>query len=130
MTDVSILVVQKGDLYLLGQRQHDDRIDPLCWEFPGGKKESDEDDVEAALREADEEVGFYVLKQDRSKVESLPGFEIGDYRFHVYRYFTNDFQMDNKHADNCRGWFTAAEASNLRLTLPTKKILLSICGEG
>ena len=52
-------VIQRGDTLLVCQRPHHKRHGGL-WEFPGGKCEPDEPDVDAIARELAEELGVQV----------------------------------------------------------------------
>jgi mutator protein MutT len=66
-TKIAIAVVKNGDRFLVGQRSQDQVLAGF-WEFPGGKIEAGESDLEAAVRECFEEtgvtvaaVGFYMM---------------------------------------------------------------------
>ena len=54
-------VVARGDLLLLCQRPTHKRHGGL-WEFPGGKVEPNESDVQAATRELEEELGVQLVR--------------------------------------------------------------------
>ena len=58
-TKIAIAVVKNGDRFLVGQRS-DDQVLAGFWEFPGGKIEAGESDLEAAVRECFEETGVTV----------------------------------------------------------------------
>ena len=58
-TKIAIAVVKNGDRFLVGQRSQDQVLAGL-WEFPGGKIEAGESDLEAAVRECFEETGVTV----------------------------------------------------------------------
>jgi 8-oxo-dGTP pyrophosphatase MutT (NUDIX family) len=49
---------EQGPYVLLTERSHDMRSHPGQVSFPGGKMDDDETPIEAALREADEEIGL------------------------------------------------------------------------
>jgi len=56
---IAIAVVQAGDRFLVGRRPQTKVLGGL-WEFPGGKIEHGESDLEAAVRECKEETGLQV----------------------------------------------------------------------
>ena len=56
---IAIAVVESGDRFLIGQRPKRQVLGGL-WEFPGGKIEHGESDLEAAVRECKEETGLHV----------------------------------------------------------------------
>lgn len=60
LTHVLAAVVQRHERFLICQRPAHKRHGGL-WEFPGGKIEVGETDLEAAQRELDEELGVQVL---------------------------------------------------------------------
>jgi len=49
-------IIQKNGKYLISQRREDASL-PLLWEFPGGRVESGESDVDALKRELQERIG-------------------------------------------------------------------------
>lgn len=59
LTRVIAAVVREGDRYLICQRPAHKRHGGL-WEFPGGKVEPGESDLDAAGRELEEELGLTV----------------------------------------------------------------------
>ena len=54
---IGSIVIRKGDKILVGLRP-EGKVYPGKWEFPGGKVEPGESHAEAAIREANEEVGL------------------------------------------------------------------------
>ena len=74
--------------------QHDDKIllllrsakgtDPSLWGIPAGKVEEDESDIEAVIREVQEETGIYLSEEDIEYIGHLPI---------EYDTFTVDFPM-------------------------------------
>ena len=58
-TKIAIAVVKNGDRFLVGQRSQDQVLAGF-WEFPGGKIEAGESDLDAAVRECFEETGVTV----------------------------------------------------------------------
>jgi 8-oxo-dGTP diphosphatase len=63
-TKIAIAVVKNGDRFLVGQRSPDQVLAGF-WEFPGGKIEAGESDLEAAVRECFEETGVTVAAVGR-----------------------------------------------------------------
>ncbi|MCO4762000.1 MAG: NUDIX domain-containing protein [Myxococcales bacterium] len=61
-------VLERGNRMLVGMRPDNKRHGGL-WEFPGGKLEPGEGDLEAAARELDEELGIDVYAVDRVMAE-------------------------------------------------------------
>ena len=61
---IAIAVVKKGDRFLVAQRSQNQVLAGF-WEFPGGKIEADESDLEAAVRECFEETGVTVAAVGR-----------------------------------------------------------------
>jgi 8-oxo-dGTP diphosphatase len=53
-------IIRRGGKILIAQRKPDSRLEPLKWEFPGGKIEFGEDPRECLVREIKEEMGFVV----------------------------------------------------------------------
>lgn len=51
-------VIQRGGRVLIAQRKPDSSLEPLKWEFPGGKIEFAEDPRACLVREIREEMGF------------------------------------------------------------------------
>lgn len=51
-------VIQKDNKILIAQRKPDSRLEPLKWEFPGGKIEFTEDPKKCLIREIREEMDF------------------------------------------------------------------------
>ena len=66
-------VLSRGEQLLVCQRPPQKRHGGL-WEFPGGKVEDGESDVEAARRELEEELGILVESADGAQLEIVdPG---------------------------------------------------------
>jgi 8-oxo-dGTP diphosphatase len=51
-------IIRKGDKILIAQRKSDSSLEPLKWEFPGGKIEFAEDPRVCLVREIKEEMDF------------------------------------------------------------------------
>ncbi|HOE27573.1 MAG: (deoxy)nucleoside triphosphate pyrophosphohydrolase [Candidatus Aureabacteria bacterium] len=53
-------IIRRGDRVLIAQRKPDSSLEPLKWEFPGGKIEFAEDPRACLVREIREEMGFEI----------------------------------------------------------------------
>jgi 8-oxo-dGTP diphosphatase len=53
----SAAIIRKGQKILIAQRKADSKLEPLKWEFPGGKIEFAEDPRVCLVREIKEEMG-------------------------------------------------------------------------
>jgi 8-oxo-dGTP diphosphatase len=74
-------VIAKDDRYLVTQRRPS-AVLPLLWEFPGGKVEAGESDIEALKREVKHRVG----------VEVDPGAQISSVS-HEYEHYTVELHL-------------------------------------
>ncbi len=63
-------VIRKGNTVLIAQRQRDSHLEPLKWEFPGGKIEFTEDPRVCLVREIKEEMDFDIEVNDIFEVVS------------------------------------------------------------
>ncbi len=59
MIPCGVALIQKGREFLISQRRKEDTFGSL-WEFPGGKKNSDESFEDCVVREVKEEIGIDV----------------------------------------------------------------------
>jgi 8-oxo-dGTP diphosphatase len=57
-------VIERGGCYLITQRK-EAAVLPLLWEFPGGRVEPDETDIDALMREVRHRVGVEVRVEDK-----------------------------------------------------------------
>ena len=64
-------VMQHKDKILLLLR-YAKETDPSLWGIPAGKVEKDESDVEAVVREVQEETGIHLTKEDLKDIGHLP----------------------------------------------------------
>jgi len=90
---VAGLIFRNG--YLLACQRHQSSAFPLKWEFPGGKVDDGESDVEALRRELKEELGITVRdeKQIFHHLHSYPGGPEVSLRF--FRVLAYDGQARN-----------------------------------
>lgn len=72
-------VIEHDGRYLITQRNAN-AVLPLLWEFPGGRVEPDEDEVDALIREVKGRIG----------VEIVVGAKLGE---HVHDYTTYQVQL-------------------------------------
>lgn len=63
-------VIRRDDKILIAQRKPDSKLEPLKWEFPGGKIEFSEDPKECLAREIKEEMDFDIDVGDIFEVVS------------------------------------------------------------
>lgn len=63
-------VIRRGDKILIAQREPDSNLEPLKWEFPGGKIEFTEDPRVCLVREIKEEMDFDIEVNDIFEVVS------------------------------------------------------------
>jgi 8-oxo-dGTP diphosphatase len=77
MIRVTCAIIQKGELFLACQRSVIMSM-PLKWEFPGGKLEKDEDEINCIKREIKEElnVEIKIIQKLRSFTHDYTSFQI------------------------------------------------------
>jgi len=75
-------VIRRGDKILIAQREHDSNLEPLKWEFPGGKIEFTEDPRVCLAREIREEMDFDIEVNDIFEVVSH-NYQKGGETYHV-----------------------------------------------
>jgi 8-oxo-dGTP diphosphatase len=77
MIRVTCAIIQKGELILACQRSVIMSM-PLKWEFPGGKLEKDEDEINCIKREIKEElnVEIKIIQKLRSFTHDYTSFQI------------------------------------------------------
>jgi 8-oxo-dGTP diphosphatase len=75
-------VIRRGDKVLIAQREHDSNLEPLKWEFPGGKIEFTEDPRVCLVREIKEEMDFDIEINDIFEVVSH-NYQKGGDTYHV-----------------------------------------------
>lgn len=77
MIQVVCAVILKENKILIAQRSEQMKL-PLKWEFPGGKIEKDEDEIQALIREIKEELNVDILpiKRVSSHIHDYGSFKI------------------------------------------------------
>ena len=77
MIQVVCAVILKENKILIAQRSEQMKL-PLKWEFPGGKIEKDEDEIQALIREIKEELNVDILPINRvsSHIHDYGSFKI------------------------------------------------------
>lgn len=78
----SAAIIRKGDRILIAQRNKDSRLEPLKWEFPGGKIEYAEDPKRCLVREIKEEMDVEIEVEDIFEVVSH-NYRKGGKTYHV-----------------------------------------------
>lgn len=63
-------IIRRGDRVLIAQRKPDSSLEPLKWEFPGGKIEFSEDPRVCLVREIREEMDFEIAVDEIFEVVS------------------------------------------------------------
>lgn len=102
------LIVEDREILLIH------RTDENHWEVPGGKVEADENPTEAAVREAEEEVGVEVeLKKPFYSGEFQHDNDI--FLWHCYLASTDEVPKIQEEKFDEMGWFLPGELDDLEL---------------
>ncbi len=88
--DVAIGVVCRHDRVLISQRSATVK-QPLCWEFPGGKVDTNETPEHALRRECKEEIGIAVL-QSQPLISVWHDYR--DYAVLLHAFMVTNFQSE------------------------------------
>lgn len=109
-------VIRNSSDEILFLRRHHKRDGPTNWDLPGGLRELGEEEVEALVREVEEELGVVANVEE----------EIGEWSFHrpldgktvsVKNFKTTveseDFRLSEEHGE--ARWFTEKNLSNIAL---------------
>jgi 8-oxo-dGTP diphosphatase len=80
---VGAMLEKEGGRYLITQRRPSGSL-PLLWEFPGGRVEDNETEVEALARELKEEMGIVVNVGERAAL-TRHSYTHYDIEFSIYR---------------------------------------------
>jgi 8-oxo-dGTP diphosphatase len=75
-------VIRRGSKILIAQRKRDSRLEPLKWEFPGGKIEYTEDPRVCLVREIMEEMGIRIAVEGIFEVVSH-NYRKGGKTYHI-----------------------------------------------
>lgn len=100
---VSVLIVREGKL-LLGRRQNTSTADGLL-STPGGRLEMDEDRFGCAIREAKEEAGIEIEREDLFPLGFQELFRYGKHYFMFYMLACRfRGEIVNMEPSKCEGW--------------------------
>jgi len=111
------LIVEDGEILLLY------REDEEHWEVPGGKVEEDESPTEAAVREAEEEIGV--------EIELRKPFYTGEFQHNDEMFLWNSYVAEITQGEpkiqegkfEKLGWFKGSELDDLKLAPNLEMIL-------
>ena len=104
-------IIRKGGRILIAQRLPDSKLEPLKWEFPGGKIEFTEDPKDCLVREIKEEMNFEISVGDIFEVSSH-NYEKGPETHHVLLLcYLCDYVSGEPRAIDCNDfrWIKAEE---------------------
>ena len=112
------IILDKNNRILLIKRSENKKVDPNKWAVPWWKKEDNESELQAAIREIYEEVW---LKSDWLELF----LEISEENKHFLYYFCKNNTWDIKINDESDWywWFSFDEALNLNINSNTKQII-------
>ena len=120
-------VIERDGRYLITQRRPN-AVLPLLWEFPGGRVESEESDLEALSREIAERLGVEVEVREPWIC----------YRQHPYAHYTVDLYLYEcdlvEESLTCRAvhdfrWVTSEEFDNYAFTPVDEASMSKLLGE-
>lgn len=120
---VAGIFVREGRV-LLGKRTENEKRFAGYWEFPGGKIEDGESDLEALSREMKEEIGCKVLKADVFKTLTWDYPErVMDLRFYLVDLCTIETEKMLKEAHSALEWYDLQKVDEIT-TLPANASIL------
>ncbi|MFA7277944.1 MAG: NUDIX hydrolase [Candidatus Gracilibacteria bacterium] len=110
--------IQVDDRFLLLLRQDGDKLQPNVWGLPAGKKEKKEKELDAMLREIEEETGLKIkkpkLQQHHTLYVRYSEYDFTYYPFHAR--FTEEPEIElNPVEHKDFRWVTAEEAFKMKL---------------
>lgn len=123
---VSVLVTNKLGQVLLGERQNTTTADGLL-STPGGRIEEDEDMYACAIREAKEEAGIQIDREDLVLLGFKEHFRYGKHYFMFYMWARRFHgEIENVEPDKCKGWawYNLSKIPGTNCTEPTEIIEL------
>jgi len=108
-------IIHKDGKYLLLKRSDKSNFFPGCWDFPGGKKESDETREKSIIREVKEETNLDI-KLDRLTDEIT--FDINDHTINAFLYaiksFDGKIKLNSEHTKY--KWVEKQDAKQMELS--------------
>lgn len=106
------------DRFLLLRRQGDVKLEPNTWGLPAGKKNKNETDVEAMMREIEEETGLKLskpkFKQHHTLYVRYPEYDFVYYPFHIKVAREPEITLNPKEHSEFL-WVTPEEALKMKL---------------
>lgn len=119
MISGTIFIIKNNfDRFLLEQRSVNSRYDPWTWVFPGGKREdTDQDHFDIFVREAKEEFGLQIKKEDIKEIGQIirknPEYDAEFLSICLVEINNPDRLVIEESAGG--GWFTLEEVRNIQL---------------
>ena len=118
--DVVAAVILKNNKFFIAQRNRNKHMG-LCWEFPGGKVEKNENFEQALKREIKEELNISILINKKIGVENYQDNKI-NVKLHYYLCSQIDGEFIlNEHEDSA--WVTKNEFSKYNFAEGDKDII-------
>ena len=118
--DVVAAVILKNNKFFIAQRNRNKHMG-LCWEFPGGKVEKNENFEQALKREIKEELNISILINKKIGVENYQDNKI-NVKLHYYlcSHIDGEFIL-NEHEDSA--WVTKNEFNKYNFAEGDKDII-------
>ena len=118
--DVVAAVILKNNKFFIAQRNRNKHMG-LCWEFPGGKVEKNENFEQALKREIKEELNISILINKKIGVENYQDNKI-NVRLHYYlcTHIDGEFIL-NEHEDSA--WIAKNEFNKYNFAEGDKDII-------
>ena len=118
--DVVAAVILKSNKFFIAQRNRNKHMG-LCWEFPGGKVEKNENFEQALKREIKEELNISILINKKIGVENYQDNKI-NVKLHYYlcSHIDGDFIL-NEHEDSA--WVAKNEFNKYNFAEGDKDII-------
>lgn len=117
-------ILVRGKQVLLVHRSNGRLWAPNCWDAPGGHVEAGEADVEALMRELDEELAITIVASDLHLFARLRGPSFDVRVFVIDRWTGEPINAAPDEHDDIR-WFDSAEVADLRLADPDLAEIIS-----
>ena len=118
--DVVAAVILKSNKFFIAQRNRNKHMG-LCWEFPGGKVEKNENFEQALKREIKEELNIIIFINKKIAVENYQDDKI-NVKLHYYlcSHIDGDFIL-NEHEDSA--WISKNEFNKYNFAEGDKDII-------